>query len=73
MACSLGEIKRLLASRKPESSSLQRQKATENRSFLAPARESERKLQETENSWLEREKATSGMLARWHGRWASKP
>ncbi|MCI86514.1 hypothetical protein A2U01_0107795, partial [Trifolium medium] len=56
-----------------ESSSLQRQKATGNRSFLAPARESHRKLQETENSWLERKKATSSMLARWHGRWASKP
>ncbi|MCI60788.1 hypothetical protein A2U01_0082044, partial [Trifolium medium] len=56
-----------------ESSSLQRQKATGNRSFLAPARESDRKLQETENSWLERKKTTSAMLARWHGRWASNP
>ncbi|MCI69501.1 hypothetical protein A2U01_0090763, partial [Trifolium medium] len=53
-----GEIKRRLANRKPESSSLQRQRATGNRSFLAPARKSDKKLLETENSWLEREKAT---------------
>ncbi|MCI52197.1 hypothetical protein A2U01_0073441 [Trifolium medium] len=56
-----------------ESSSLQRQKATGNQSFLAPARESDMKLQETENFWLERKKATSAMLAHWHGRWVSKP
>ncbi|MCI89375.1 hypothetical protein A2U01_0110663, partial [Trifolium medium] len=31
------------------------------------------KLQETENSWLDREKATRALLARWKARWASKP
>ncbi|MCI82701.1 hypothetical protein A2U01_0103975, partial [Trifolium medium] len=30
-------------------------------------------LQETDNSWLQREKETSALLARWHARWASKP
>ncbi|MCI81794.1 hypothetical protein A2U01_0103068, partial [Trifolium medium] len=37
---------------------------------------SERKRQtagNSENSWLERKKATSAMLARWQPRWASKP
>ncbi|MCI87567.1 hypothetical protein A2U01_0108851, partial [Trifolium medium] len=32
-----------------------------------------RALQETEISWLQREKAPSALLARWHARWASKP
>ncbi|MCI87565.1 hypothetical protein A2U01_0108849, partial [Trifolium medium] len=39
---SLGEIKRKLASRKPESCSLKRLKAMINRDFLAAARESDR-------------------------------
>ncbi|MCI79175.1 hypothetical protein A2U01_0100446 [Trifolium medium] len=50
-----------------------RKKAPEVRRFLAPARESDRKPQESENYWLQREKAMDTLLARWHGRWATKP
>ncbi|MCI77268.1 hypothetical protein A2U01_0098538, partial [Trifolium medium] len=32
-----------------------------------------RTLQESENPWLKREKATEALLARWKARWARKP
>ncbi|MCI59877.1 hypothetical protein A2U01_0081132, partial [Trifolium medium] len=76
LASSLGEIKRKKASKNLKvrrCSERKRQEKLKNRNFIASATESDRKLQETGNSWLERKKATSAMLARWHGRWASKP
>ncbi|MCI84857.1 hypothetical protein A2U01_0106135, partial [Trifolium medium] len=56
-----------------ESSSLQRQKATAKLKLPRFSERKRRKLQETENSLLEREKGTDTLLARWKGRWASKP